>query len=47
MTPLPVQFVHTMATALYQFIVLGIRLYFPLGFIALALAKIWFARQQR
>lgn len=42
-----IQFVHTMATAFYQFIVLGIRLYFPVGFIALALASIWFARQQR
>ncbi|TIU13037.1 MAG: hypothetical protein E5W40_08905, partial [Mesorhizobium sp.] len=42
-----IQFVHTVATAFYQFIVLGIRLYFPLGFIALALASIWFARQQR
>ncbi|MCV3209767.1 hypothetical protein OHD62_18155 [Mesorhizobium sp. YC-39] len=42
-----IQFVFTMATALYQFIVLGIRLYFPLGFIALFAASIWFARQQR
>lgn len=41
------QFVFTMLTALYQFIVLGIRLYFPLGFIALFAASIWFARQQR
>ena len=41
------QFVFTMLTALYQFVVLGIRLYFPLGFIALALASVWFARQQR
>ena len=41
------QFVFTMLTALYQFVVLGIRLYFPLGFIALALASIWFARRQR
>lgn len=42
-----IQFVHTVATAFYQFVVLGIRLYFPLGFIALALASIWFARRQR
>ncbi|MER9231786.1 hypothetical protein NKI56_06730 [Mesorhizobium sp. M0622] len=41
------QFVFTMLTALYQFVVLGIRLYFPLGFIALAVASVWFARQQR
>jgi len=41
------QFVFTMLTALYQFVVLGIRLYFPLGFIALALASVWFARRQR
>lgn len=41
------QFVFTMLTALYQFVVLGVRLYFPLGFIALAIASIWFARQQR
>ncbi|TIO10376.1 hypothetical protein [Mesorhizobium sp.] len=42
-----IQFVHTVATAFYQFVVLGIRLYFPLGFIALALASIWFAWRQR
>ncbi|MER9923391.1 hypothetical protein NKJ84_10605 [Mesorhizobium sp. M0048] len=41
------QFVFTMLTALYQSVVLGIRLYFPLGFIALAVASVWFARQQR
>ena len=41
------QFVFTMLTALYQFVVLGIRLYFPVGFVALALASVWFARQQR
>ncbi|MER9666584.1 hypothetical protein [Mesorhizobium sp. M0203] len=41
------QFVFTMLTALYQFVVLGIRLYFPLGFVALAVASVWFARQQR
>lgn len=41
------QLVFTMLTALYQFVVLGIRLYFPLGFIALAAASIWFARQRR
>ncbi|MER9546116.1 hypothetical protein NKI72_29415 [Mesorhizobium sp. M0437] len=41
------QFVFTMLAALYQFVVLGIRLYFPLGFVALAVASVWFARQQR
>ncbi len=41
------QFVFTMLVALYQFMVLGIRLYFPLGFVALFSASIWFARQQR
>jgi hypothetical protein len=41
------EFVFTVLTALYQFVVLGVRLYFPLGFIALSAASIWFARQQR
>ena len=41
------EYVFTMLTALYQFVVLGIRLYFPLGFIALTAASIWFARQRR
>ena len=41
------EFVSTVVPALYQFVVLGIRLYFPLGFIALAAASVWFARQQR
>jgi hypothetical protein len=41
------EFVFTGLTALYQFVVLGIRLYFPIGFIALFVAGIWFARQQR
>jgi hypothetical protein len=41
------QFVFTGAAALYQFAVLGIRLYFPIGFIALFLASLWFARQPR
>ncbi|TGQ48119.1 hypothetical protein EN859_002020 [Mesorhizobium sp. M00.F.Ca.ET.216.01.1.1] len=41
------EFVYTVATAFYQFVVLGIRLYFPLGFIALAVASVWFARKQR
>ena len=41
------ELVFTSLTALYQFVVLGVRLYFPLGFIALAVASVWFARQQR
>ncbi len=38
------QFVHTVAAAFYQFAVLGLRLFFPFGFVALLLASIWFAR---
>lgn len=41
------EFVFTMLTALYQFVVLGVRLYFPLGFAALVAASVWFARQRR
>lgn len=41
------EFVFTVLTALYQFVVLGVRLYFPSGFIGLAAASIWFARQRR
>jgi len=41
------QFVFTIAVALYQFAVLGLRLFFPVGFIALILAALWFARQPR
>ncbi|MER8373752.1 hypothetical protein [Mesorhizobium sp. M1409] len=41
------QFVFTTLIALYQFVVLGIRLYFPLGFVALFAASVWFARQRR
>lgn len=41
------QLAFTMAVASYQFVVLGIRLYFPLGFIALFAASLWFARQRR
>lgn len=41
------QFVFTSAVALYQFAVLGVRLYFPLGFIALFAASLWFARRAR
>lgn len=41
------QFVFTIAAALYQFAVLGLRLFFPVGFIALIAASVWFARQAR
>ena len=41
------QLAFTMAVASYQFVVLGIRLYFPLGFIALFAASLWFAQQRR
>jgi hypothetical protein len=41
------QFVFTALAALYQFAVLGLRLYFPLGFCALFVAAWWFARQAR
>jgi hypothetical protein len=41
------QFVFTMLGALGQFAVLGIRLFFPLGFAALVLASLWFARRAR
>ncbi|WP_292491562.1 hypothetical protein [Mesorhizobium sp.] len=41
------EFVFTVLTALYQFVVLGVRLYFPLGFAALVAASVWFARLRR
>lgn len=37
------QFVFTGAAAVYQFVVLGIRLYFPLGFAALLALSLWHA----
>lgn len=42
-----IQFLFTTAVAFYQFAVLGIRLYFPVGFLALAVAGLWFARRPR
>jgi hypothetical protein len=39
------QLVFTVLAALYQFAVLGVRLYFPIGFLALFAASIWFARR--
>ncbi|WP_426236272.1 hypothetical protein [Pararhizobium sp. DWP1-1-3] len=45
------QFTFTSASAIYQFIVMGIRLYLPLGFAALALTSLWLTcrmpKQQR
>jgi hypothetical protein len=45
-----IQFIHTAAGAIYQFAVLGLRLYFPFGFAALfvgALMSMRFVRQAR
>jgi hypothetical protein len=41
------QLVFTTLAALYQFAVLGVRLFFPIGFLALLTAACWFARSQR
>ncbi|MBA8906136.1 hypothetical protein [Aminobacter ciceronei] len=41
------QFVFTGLVALYQFAVLGLRLYFPGGFVALFAAASWFASRSR
>jgi hypothetical protein len=41
------EFVFTVASGVYQFLVLGMRLYFPFGFVALLLASLWFARHVR
>jgi len=41
------QLAFTMAVASYQFVVLGIRLYFPLGFVVLFVVSLWFAWQRR
>ena len=41
------QFVFTVAGALYQFAVLGLRLYLPFGLLALFAAALWFARLPR
>lgn len=38
------QFIVTSVSAFYQFLVLGLRLYLPLGAIALVLASLWLAR---
>ena len=41
------QLAYTIAAALYQFAVLGLRLFFPLGFVTLLVASFWFARRPR
>jgi hypothetical protein len=41
------EMLYAVAAALYQFAVLGIRLYFPIGFAALLVASFWFARVTR
>ncbi|MHA6685451.1 hypothetical protein [Mesorhizobium sp. A556] len=41
------EMVFTAVAAAAQFAVLGVRLYFPVGFVALFAAGIWFARQPR
>lgn len=38
------QLAFTTASALYQFATVGLRLYFPLGFVGLFLLSLWFAR---
>ncbi|WP_376741447.1 hypothetical protein [Sinorhizobium psoraleae] len=38
------QFLFTSLAALYQFLVLGVRLYLPLGIVALVAASLWLAR---
>ena len=38
--------VFTTLSAVYQFAVLGVRLYFPVGFLGLFVASWWFARQR-
>jgi hypothetical protein len=41
------QLVFTTLAALYQFAVLGVRLFFPFGFLALLAAAFWFIRSSR
>lgn len=42
-----IQFVFTTLGATFQFAVSGLRLYFPIGFLALLAAAFWFARRAR
>ena len=41
------QFTFTVAAAVIQFAVLGVRMFFPLSFIALFAVSLWFARRRR
>ena len=41
------QLVFTTLAALYQFAVLGVRLLFPVGFVALFAVSLWFTRMPR
>ena len=41
------EYVFTTASAVYQFLVGGLRLYFPVGFVALLAAALWHARSMR
>jgi hypothetical protein len=42
-----VQFIFTVLAALYQFAVLGLRLYFPVGLVAVFAVSFWIARNPR
>ena len=42
-----VEFAYTVAGALGQFAISGIRMYFPFGFAALLVVSAWFARRRR
>jgi hypothetical protein len=39
------QFIFTFASAIYQFLVSGLRLYLPFGFLALVFASLWASRR--
>jgi hypothetical protein len=41
------QFIFTVAAAVYQFLVMGVRIYFPLGLIFIVAASIWNVRATR
>ncbi len=41
------ELVFTAAVSLLRFAVTGVRLYFPIGFVALTIATVWFARHPR
>ncbi|MCO6185886.1 hypothetical protein [Rhizobium sp. L1K21] len=41
------QFAETSASGVFQFLVAGVRLYFPVGILALVIASLWLARRMR